>query len=195
MGMYGSAMIYMQDHRINTLETLFKMKQTEFDSFAIDSNTGSVVPVHVFGLRIDERVNEVHHIIVNHTYDILANRYQQFMMSDGTYRTITKLAPTNRLLTEYYYVQGNFDEEFIKTDLEINHLISRVESGALTYTFDTEGQNNILIPVIIEAKDPSKCFRNIYNNQEIHLVDEKGYPKEPDMTAIRFVCVHDEDWE
>lgn len=195
MGMYGSAMIYMQDHRIDTLETLFKMKQTEFDSFAVDSNTGSVVPVHVSGLRIDERVNEVHHIIVNHTYDILANRYQQFMMSDGTYRTITKLAPTNRLLTEYYYVQGNFDEEFIKTDLEINHLISRVESRALTYTFDTEGQNNILIPVIIEAKDPSKCFRNIYNNQEIHLVDEKGYPKEPDMTAIRFVCVHDEDWE
>lgn len=194
MGMYGSAMIYMQDHSINTLENLFKMKQTDFDSFALN-NAGKVVPVHISGLRIDEQVNEVHHIIVNNTYDILANRYQQFMMADGTYKTITNLVPTNRLLTEYYYVKGNFDEEFIKTDLEINHLIVRVESGALTYTFNTEGQNNVLIPVIIEAKDPTKSFRAIYNNQTINLVDEKGYPKEPDMTAIRFVCVHDEDWE
>ena len=194
MGMYGSAMIYMQDHSINTLENLFKMKQTDFDSFALN-NAGKVVPVHISGLRIDEQVNEVHHIIVNNTYDIQANRYQQFMMADGTYKTITNLVPTNRLLTEYYYVKGNFDEEFIKTDLEINHLIVRVESGALTYTFNTEGQNNVLIPVIIEAKDPTKSFRAIYNNQTINLVDEKGYPKEPDMTAIRFVCVHDEDWE
>lgn len=207
MGLLGSTMIFQSDKTINTLEHLYHMKKYDFESYGIDPSTKVASKVNVLGLRIDEKIKIIYHVLLNSKYDVAMDRFQQAMLEDGSFSRVTALSVGQRLFAKHYYTAGNFDDEFITTNLEITHIFTDTLSNfnqeeVSTFTFDNESSNNLLVPIFLETEN--KIFMQPPENLEPYVDPRVDMPYTKKCTcqpqpsvlepkAIKFICVRDCD--